>query len=127
MLFIINQLIYLLHIPIAAQFLYSPSICLVQLSSSLEYHPTLAQAVPVRLSALPPTEAHPGSLGSGRESSVSQQSQRQPLLQLLRDPYENQAVPMCSSKCVRVLGPASPLLVTQALWCLYSILSSDTT
>ena len=55
------------------------------------YHPALGHLVPAGLGTSSPTEAQPGSPGRGRGSNGRQQSQRQPLLQLLGDPHEDQA------------------------------------
>ena len=59
--------------------------------SPLGYHPTLAHPVIVGLSTSSPTRAQPDSPVRGKGSNGRQQSQRQPPLQLLGDPHEDQA------------------------------------
>jgi hypothetical protein len=62
-----------------------------EVSSLYWYQPDLAHQVASGLSTSSATEARQGSLARGKESEDRQQSLRQPLFQLLGDPYEDQA------------------------------------
>ena len=73
-------------LPVTLSQIYPP------LPHSLGYHPILGQQVEVELISFSTTEAWPVSPARRRGSNGKQQSQREPLLQLLEDPHEDQAV-----------------------------------
>ena len=80
--------------PLPPLFLVPTSPLLFREGEALPWVSSLGHQVSAGLDVSSPTEALPGSPDRGRGSSVRPQSQRQSLLQLLGDPYEDQAAHM---------------------------------